>query len=295
MMRRQEGHPGLYSSLAGKMETAAGDALFESDERYYLLELKGGPSQISTEWRPPKDVINPDAAGVGEPKVLHKWAMSLAFAWSGMRPVSRRATHIDGERPAFLAQAKQGPFPGKSSAERLDDVLQLCLRGHHLCWWDTKAVRETDELSGLLIEPYVLATLRRLAAGKSLSKIISSAHARLIRADILDRWALSRSTIDDVGIPTSALAKALPLSTLYKRTGFVINEITHAEHALGLSWAELQDYIGAITSSKGEALEMNAVVLGDRGFYRWIGRFSELAPALNPSVALQSIGSSKHR
>lgn len=86
-----QGLPGLYASLSGRVENKHGDTLFQAGARFFLFELKGGPSLLSTEWTDTRVVVvGGKKERVPNPKPPHQAFVKKALGWNPKGARTRR-------------------------------------------------------------------------------------------------------------------------------------------------------------------------------------------------------------
>lgn len=86
-----QGLPGLYASLSGRAENKHGDTLFQAGARFFLFEMKGGPSLLSTEWTDTRVVVvDGKKERVPNPTPLHQAFVKQALGWNPTGAKTRR-------------------------------------------------------------------------------------------------------------------------------------------------------------------------------------------------------------
>lgn len=268
--------PNLYVSLTGKVEKHAGDVAFAHEQRFFLFELKGSRTGIRTEWMKLVRGVahdNEPAPLVRKVKQAHKFALDLAMTWQ-RRP--------DGASTLKLIRS---------------------IRCHHFVYWKDRAVSDHDRTSGLVVSPYLLATLIELARQqKEGAEKIEGQDASAIPVDQL--WqkitgviTLTMRGVDRYGAVESRVAHSVPISAVYDGRAEIAHQKSVDEvdrYKLGLTAGEFKLYADDLMLGvkSGEDI-LNAVVLGTHGFNRSFNRLRDIAdifahptpaPSVHPSI-----------
>lgn len=266
--------PDAFLSLSGNVEKHYGDTFFQSGRGYYFFELKGSSKSINTEWIRTYNYVAPGSNVVlrlPRVKAAHEFAVDLAV----------RGVHGDAKDREMLIHS---------------------LRGHHFVYWSDHSVHPSDCLSGLVMSPYILATIDGLVQRKSpvrgASHNVYGDYAFELAKDIRKIATLSHS--GPIPLPDLNLEFGLevPFSAVYLQTASinVANAGKATDEALGMKAEEAANYANAISQGRDPDERLNGVMWGVNGFYRAVSRLSDLttlssspAPRASSRAAPQSL------
>jgi hypothetical protein len=262
--------PNLHVSLTGTIETRLGDVAFEHEQRFFLFELKGSRAGIRSEW-----------------KVRQQPAKQAEPAPAPVSPFVPEPPKVKHAHTFVLDMVER--WKAKPDNTSVNDLL-LSLRGHHFVYWDEKSITSYDRISGLVLAPYLFATLEELSTQRAFAKhaksTISPVSAKALLEAILKLTGMHIRVLDADARRNYSKVKAVPISSIYDgragihhNTGGKISD----RYALGLTANEFSYYAGALLSGiKSHQERLNAVVLGTHGFRRTVRRLQDIANILPP-------------
>lgn len=247
--------------LDGVAESLLGDVLYSAAERYFLLEIKGFHSDLSTEWR--------GVDGEGQ-KLAYK---SLAAMWL--------------ELETLCSAPQDGTSKGHQSdedADRLEYLRRFFVASfscHHFAYWDEWKVNN-ERFGEIVLESYVPACSRlfdvKIDAAGDLIKPWPSNYFGFITG------APGKELISDVVGIADIFDKVV--SVAFSPDG----KLGRKAFPVGLDIKSFQNYVTELVRFWGDdQQEIYAVILSSSGsFFRIIGSTGELKMVLEPGSDLYS-------
>ncbi|WP_147424130.1 hypothetical protein [Xanthomonas campestris] len=241
--------PPGFVKLDGNAESALGDLLYSSGERYYLIEVKSGRDEICSEWL--------DKDGKYKEKLVYS---TLSHLWR--------------ELETFAAQRNS---PEKELA--LKSIVQST-SCHHFAYWNEWTVGKFST-GEVVIEPYIAACLDLFDPDKVPKKSgIRRWNDNLFllgketNGEILAGKALSVQKM--LSESSRCFAVATKHGGLHERNSYPI----------GLPFLEFQEYINTLTDNAGNGeLDLHAIILSSSGrVFKSISSTADLRNVLNPDL-----------
>ncbi|MEA0806201.1 hypothetical protein VDQ87_06680 [Xanthomonas campestris pv. campestris] len=238
--------PPGFVKLDGNAESAVGDVVYASGERYFVFEVKARRSDIRDEW------IGRDDGG---PKLAYR---SLAHFWNRLEDLSSTDKKVDpAERFGLLR------------------FFELSLAGHHFAYWDDWEDDDGKLVGEIVVEPYVAAC----------SALFERRH-RKPSWKYLRPWpgnyfgftwneGANRLTSEVVSLDDALDSE---VNICFSEDG------CSPGRKVGLTLKELQFYVNNLIGEDEEEEGIFAVVMSDTGsFYRIAGSTRQLAMIMKPS------------
>ncbi|MCC8471409.1 hypothetical protein [Xanthomonas phaseoli] len=241
--------PPGFVKLDGNAESALGDLLYSSGERYYLIEVKSGRDEISTEWL--------DRDGKYNEKKIYS---SLKDLWEELENAARYGDHDEMTR-GF-------------------DFFMKSISCHHAAYWSSWT-GDSGATGEVVLEPYIAACIDALdpeklesdqgirkwnnnsfRIGSNINGTLRGAKAIPVK-NIFDENSLAFSVIEEGNI---------------LRVGSSIS--------LGLPLREFQSYVDTLVDRAGDGiLDLHAIVLTDSGTtFKLISSTSDLKSVFDPKA-----------
>ncbi|QDI03231.1 hypothetical protein E4A48_05545 [Xanthomonas cerealis pv. cerealis] len=241
--------PPGFVKMDGNAESALGDLLYSSGERYYLIEVKSGRDEVPTEWI---------EKGKYKEKVVYA---SLRTLWEELADASEK------NRP-------------KDKRDQLLDFFLKSISCHHVSYWNpwTAGGIATGEA---VLEPYMVACLDLFdpegpAKGKGMLKWNNN--------DFRIGSTVNGTLLGARAIPVRKIFHETSCAFSVKK----INEKFHVVSAtpLGLPLDEFESYINTLTDiADGEALDLHAIVLSNTGTtFKVVSTTDDLKSIFSPSA-----------
>lgn len=273
MAKEQGVLPGFFATLAGKVEAGKGDTVFQADDRIFIFELKASRSEIRSEWNRNVPLKDEDGKFVyrQKQKALHLWTINLLAKWcEAVAAIGDRTRTWDNE----IADHR--------------DLVLLSLRAHHFVYWDDHAVVPGDRMSGMLVAPYLRATLEEMCMESGSSTEVLGGRFTLddMHETLRSFFSLRRRSHAINGTVATMECDAVDVLSLYTKTAWLADLAKKQPHMLGLSFDEFQTYTSRLPSLSPGEDRLNAVVLGTQGFYRCTKSVNDLKTLFTPGLTM---------
>ncbi|MBV6887867.1 hypothetical protein KWH47_09960 [Xanthomonas campestris pv. spermacoces] len=246
--------PAGFVKLDGNAESALGDLLYSSGERYYLIEVKSERNKIFSEWT--------DSDGNYKEKLVYS---SLKERWDDLESAAST---------------------GKGAQKKDFNFFIKSVSCHHIAYWNSWPCEKSSASSRLstgevVLEPYMAACL----------DLFNPAGFR--RNQGIRKWNKNDFRIGREINGTLLGARAIPVSKIFHENSrvFAVKKAgdkfqATAQGRLGLPFNEFQNYINAIVDRAGsEALDLHAIVLSSTGTtFKVVSTTEDLKSIFNPAV-----------
>ncbi|MBB5876136.1 hypothetical protein [Xanthomonas sp. 3498] len=238
--------PPGFVKLDGNAESAVGDVVYASGERYFVFEVKARRSGIRDEW------IGRDDA---RPKLAYR---SLAHFWKRLEDLSSTDKNVD-----------------RAARFRLLRFFEFSLAGHHFAYWDEWEDDDGKLVGEIVVEPYVAACSALFDSTDETSpwqylNPWPRNYFGLTWKEGADRLTSEVVSLDD--------ALDSEVNICFSEDG------CSPGRKVGLTLKELQAYVDNLIGGDEEEEGIFAVVMSDTGsFYRIAGSTRELAKIMKPS------------
>ncbi|MCE4308368.1 hypothetical protein LYZ89_17895 [Xanthomonas hortorum pv. vitians] len=243
--------PPGFVKLDGSAESALGDVIYATNERYYIFEVKARRSGIKDEWK--------DSRG---PKVAYK---SLAEHWSKLEELS--SVEDKNEKQLDLQHS-------------LLNFFRLSLAGHHFVYWDDWVDGDGREGGEIVVESYVAACAGLFDEKKDVSpwqylKPWPKNYFGFTWGEGADRLVSEVVSLNE--------ALDCEVKICFSEDG------GSRDRRMGLNIKELQAYVNSLVGEDEEEEGIFAVVMSNTGsFYRVVGSTRYLSDIMRPGAPATS-------
>ncbi|MBV6808838.1 hypothetical protein KWH19_03135 [Xanthomonas campestris pv. pennamericanum] len=239
--------PPGFVKLDGNAESAIGDVVYSSGERYFIFEVKARRSGIRDEWVGTDDK---------RPKLAYR---SLAAYWNRLEDLS--------------SSNEKGRQKERSN---LLGFFNLSLAGHHFVYWDEWEDDGRELVGEIVVEPYVVACAA-----------LFDEKDENLPWQYLNPWPGSYFgfTWGEDGV-NGLTSEVVSLDdALDSEVNICFSEDGRLRgRKVGLTINELQFYVNHLIGEDEEEEGIFAVVMSDTGsFYRVVGSTRHLAEVMIPS------------
>ncbi|WP_152236274.1 hypothetical protein [Xanthomonas sp. LMG 12460] len=240
--------PPGFVKLDGNAESAIGDVVYSSGERYFVFEVKARRLGIRDEWVGSDDK---------RPKLAYR---SLARYWNRLEELSSWGEEDDQEED------------DQKERSALLSFFKLSLAGHHFVYWDEWLDDDRGLVGEIVVEPYVVACAALFGAKDEnppwqYLKPWPRSYFGFTWGEGRNRLTSEVVSLDD--------ALDSEVNTCFSEDGRLRGR------KVGLTINELQFYVNYLIGEDEEEEGIFAVVMSDTGsFYRVVGSTRHLAEVM---------------
>ncbi|WDK02005.1 hypothetical protein [Xanthomonas campestris] len=245
--------PPSFLKMDGNAESSLGDVLFSSSAKFYLIEVKGTASDIASEWT--------GGASGDQKKRLYR---ALAHRWNQLEDAASRE---DDEE-----------------IKRLLNFFAASLSCHLFSYWEEWLLNDV-KVGDVVVIPYLTGCIREYVKkdgqeGEFISNLFENSF-------LLGVERSGRSFVSEVA----------SVDLLFKRNGRVFTTTKGSERVLldwslplGLSLAELQAYVDALTEDEPDVPDMHRILMDTSGqVFKSYASMADLKLALDPYAQTNSV------
>lgn len=240
--------PSGFVKLDGNAESALGDVVYSSEERYFIFEVKALRSDIVSEW---------DRSDAKSPKMVYQ---CLANYWSRLEDLSSIIDKNEEEQRVY---------------SKILWFFKMSLAGHHFIYWDAWKDGHGQECGEIVVESYVAACVDLFDEKKTTSP-----------RQYLKPWPASYFGFTWGGESNRLTSEVVSLDEALDSDVKICfsQDGGLSGRRVGLTIKELQTYVNTLVGNGEEQEGIFAVVMSDTGsFYRVVGSTKHLAKIMVPS------------